>query len=247
MALEDRRREWFQMGRVFRRTWDSLREMPQLSLAISGLFVVLPEAVVAVLLSLQNAEAGGLSESGFNIPLGLISLFGQTALVHAALNRQIGKTVTIGSSLSAAGGLFLPIWGLSILTGLGLILGFLLLIIPGLYLMTLWVVAIPARIMNGPGVRDAMSASAELTKGVRWQVFGLILLAGLIVGGCLVSVLAAAASLPAGLELLGTAVLAPVALGLTTVIFAYGSAALYHELKWGSERGPAETTAELFD
>ena len=249
MAAEDRRREWFQMGRVLARAWESLRGMPQVSLVLVGLFVVAPEAVVGLLLGLQDADAtqSQLSENIFNVPLGLISMIGQTALIHAALNRQIGKSVTVGSSASAAARLFLPMWGLSILTSLGIGLGLILLVLPGLYLLTLWVVAVPARIMNGPGVSDAMSASADLTKGVRWQVFALILLTVLVVGGLLIVILTAAESLPRDLKLLGRVVISPLALGAVTLISTLGTAALYHELKWGPERGPADTTAELFD
>lgn len=125
--------------------------------------------------------------------------------------------------------------------------GLILLVVPGLYLMTLWSVAVPARIMNGPGVSDAMSASAELTKGVRWQVFALILLAGIVLGGGVGAVYIGVEYLPGVGRLVGSAVLAPIALGLITLIFSYGSAALYHELKWGPEQGPADVTAELFD
>ncbi|MDB5469146.1 MAG: hypothetical protein JWR84_706 [Caulobacter sp.] len=234
------------MGRVLARTGDSFRELPLLGLAIAGLFVSAPEALAGLILSQQSESAAQMSESGLNIVLGLVGLIGKTALVHAALQRQLGKSVTIGSSVSAGASLFLPMWGLSILTSLGIALGLILLVIPGLYLLTIWVVAVPARIMDGPGVSAAMGASNELTRGVRWQVFALLLIAGLVFGGAAVGAALGSEYLQGSLKLIGTVAVSPLISGLVTLVFAFGSAALYHELKWGGERGPAETTAELF-
>lgn len=64
-----------------------------------------------------------------------------------------------------------------------MVLGFMLLLIPGLILMCLWSLVVPACVLERLGPLSSLSRSARLTKGYRWPVFGLILLtviAGLI-------------------------------------------------------------------
>jgi hypothetical protein len=63
-----------------------------------------------------------------------------------------------------------------ILFTLGATLGFLLLIVPGVILMVMWYVAVPACVLEKTGPVRSLGRSRELTKGYRWKVFGLILL-----------------------------------------------------------------------
>jgi hypothetical protein len=51
-------------------------------------------------------------------------------------------------------------------------LGTILLVAPGLYLMTIWMVAMPALLVEDGEIVDAFRQSAELTRGRRWRVFG---------------------------------------------------------------------------
>ncbi len=56
----------------------------------------------------------------------------------------------------------------------GLLIGLILLVIPGLVLGTMWSVAIPAMMMEGLGVRASLSRSRALTEGARWPLFALL-------------------------------------------------------------------------
>ena len=47
------------------------------------------------------------------------------------------------------------------------------LVIPGLVLSTIWWVAIPVAVVERPGTVASLRRSSELTKGVRWRIFGL--------------------------------------------------------------------------
>jgi hypothetical protein len=73
---------------------------------------------------------------------------------------------------------FLPVMAITLLNGLGVMFGFLLLIAPGLMLMTAWFVAIPAAVVERVGVFGAFSRSGRLTKGHRWAIFFLIFALG---------------------------------------------------------------------
>lgn len=67
-----------------------------------------------------------------------------------------------------------------ILAGIAIAIGFVLLIVPGLILLTIWAVISPSIVVENQGVMGAFGRSRELVKGHGWTVFGIILLAGLI-------------------------------------------------------------------
>ncbi len=61
----------------------------------------------------------------------------------------------------------------ALLSGVLVLLGFVALVIPGLVLSTIWWVAIPVAVVERPGTVASLRRSGELTKGVRWRIFGL--------------------------------------------------------------------------
>jgi hypothetical protein len=63
-----------------------------------------------------------------------------------------------------------------LLAGLGIVIGFLLLIVPGLYLLTIWLLIVPAIVLEGHGVMSSFGRSRELIRGHGWNVFGVIVL-----------------------------------------------------------------------
>src|SRR3984885_11370364 len=76
---------------------------------------------------------------------------------------------------------FWPLAAVSILVGLGIAVGFVLLIIPGLILMVIWPVVAPVTVLERPGVFAAFGRSRELVRGNGWNVFGVIMLVFLAV------------------------------------------------------------------
>jgi hypothetical protein len=75
----------------------------------------------------------------------------------------------------------LPLIGAGILAGIAIGIGFLLLIVPGLILVTIWAVLAPVIVVEHSGVIDAFGRSRELVRGNGWQVFGVIVLIYIIV------------------------------------------------------------------
>jgi len=63
-----------------------------------------------------------------------------------------------------------------LLAGLGITVGFLLLIVPGLVLITLWLLIVPAIMLEGCGVFASFGRSRQLVSGHGWNVFGVIVL-----------------------------------------------------------------------
>ena len=63
-----------------------------------------------------------------------------------------------------------------ILAAIGIFVGLLLLIVPGLVLMTWWVVIVPVIVLENKGALDSFGRSRELVRGHGWNVFGVIVL-----------------------------------------------------------------------
>jgi hypothetical protein len=61
-----------------------------------------------------------------------------------------------------------------LLAALGITAGFLLLIVPGLVLLTIWLLIVPAIMLEGRGVLASFGRSRELVSGHGWNVFGVI-------------------------------------------------------------------------
>ena len=118
-----------------------------------------------------------------------------------------------------------------ILAGIAIAIGFVLIIIPGLILLTIWAVISPSIVVEGKGVFESFGRSRELVRGQGWQVFGAIVLTFLIiiVVGIVASVIGAAIG-DAGLVILravGNVVTAPV--------WALVASILFFDLGGGSE------------
>ena len=67
-----------------------------------------------------------------------------------------------------------------LLAAVGVALGIVLLVVPGLVLLTLWSMIVPAIVLEGRGLRDAFRRSMELVRGSGLRVFAVIVLTVLL-------------------------------------------------------------------
>jgi hypothetical protein len=138
-----------------------------------------------------------------------LSLFCQAILLHAAFQDMSGRSGNLAESAKVALGRLLPIIGIGLIgvvvmivyiIALGFVvaaiagslqspgfaaLAFLLGIIPGVMIYLMWVVAIPACVVERLGPFRSLGRSQALTKGHRWKIFGqqlMLLIAGLVLG-----------------------------------------------------------------
>jgi hypothetical protein len=128
-----------------------------------------------------------------------------------------------------------------ILYGVGVVIGFILLIVPGLILLTIWAVAAPVVVLEHPGATAALGRSRELVRGNGWQVFGVIFVLGILV--LIVALLLELAAASAGT---GLGIVVEVIVGvLTAPLSALAAAVLYFELQALAQTGvpPATATA----
>ena len=145
-------------------------------------------AIVYLVVNLLNAlvaTAFGHS-AGIAVLLALIStvvsfvgtFWLQGALVYAVEDVRDGR---IDTTVEQVFERVRPYLGTLIIVGilaaLGIVLGFVLLIVPGCILLTWWSLVVPVVVLEGKPVGEAFSRSRELVRGYGWSVFGAIIVA----------------------------------------------------------------------
>jgi uncharacterized membrane protein len=164
--------------------------------------------------------------------------------LHAAFQSMRGRPVSLGESVAGGLSRFLPLLGVMILFTLGATLGFLLLIVPGIILMVMWYVAVPACVLERTGPARSLGRSRELTKGYRWKIFGLILLVYVlsIIGSVLGSLLANTAA-----GMWGAAIVQLIWQGLAAGFGTVMIAVVYYYLRVAKEGIDVDQIAAVFD
>jgi len=105
----------------------------------------------------------------------------QAALVKAVQDVRDGRVdLDLGQTYRAAVPFILPVAGASILAAIGIAIGFVLLIVPGLILLTFWCLIVPCIVLGGAGVFQSFGQSYRTVRGYAWNVFGTLVLVFLI-------------------------------------------------------------------
>ena len=122
--------------------------------------------------------------------------------------------------------------------------GFMLLIVPGLMLMVIWAVYIPAIVIERAGF-GSFSRSAQLTAGYRWPIFGALLLMFVVLGVVAGGIGLIGAFVP---SLGTTSIIATEAVtsGLTMAFSGIFYSLLYARLREIKEGMSVEELAEVF-
>jgi uncharacterized membrane protein len=180
----------------------------------------------------------------------VISALVQGALTRATVSAIEGTRASFGQSLAAAVTVVLPLIGLSLLWALGVGIGFMLLIVPGIMLLMAWAVAVPSLVVERQGVFTAFRRSAELTKGSRWKIFGLSLVL-LVIYWVASAVIGIVGLRPYSAASVGT-ITASAMIGSVILNTAFNAlwgtiqSALYVELREAREGDSIESLAQVF-
>jgi hypothetical protein len=98
-------------------------------------------------------------------------LFAHGGTVYAVSELYLGRPTSIGACLGRMRGQAGTLLGVSILNGIAIFLGFVLLIIPGIYVMCRLITSIPAALLENLGPSDSLSRSFALTKDNAGKAF----------------------------------------------------------------------------
>jgi hypothetical protein len=220
------------VGAVVRRTFEIYVDQAAVLMPAAAVVFVISGILTALLVAASPA----LGLVGFLVSLVASTLF-TGMVVELVADVQDGKRdATPGQLLRAA----TPVIGNLILVGLvagiGIVIGFVLIIVPGLILITIWSVAAPVVVLERPGGLRALGRSRELVKGNGWNVFAVILLLVILVG--VVTVILEGVAAAAGT---GVGIVVRVVVGiLTAPISSLAAAVLYFELRPSTASTPPE-------
>jgi hypothetical protein len=162
-----------------------------------GLLVALIPVMFGVALAGEGFLAGQIDFQTAGGIIGIVSILAfllsmvlgavlQGAVVYGSVKYLEGTPghfrETVGKGLVMA----LPLLGISIIFTIGMMFSFMLLIVPGLIFLCVYIVTVPAAVVDRTGVFSSFSRSAELTRGNRWRIFLIFVLCfliALLVGG----------------------------------------------------------------
>ena len=211
------------VGGVIRRVFQIYVEEASVLMPAAAVVFVFT-GIIAALLVVANP---GLLLVALIIDLVAVTLF-TGMVVELVADVQDGKRDASPGRLLRA---VTPVFGQLILVGIvaaiGIVIGFFLIIIPGLILITIWSVAAPVVVLERPGVFAALGRSRELVRGNGWQVFGVIFVLYFLVG--VFSLIVEGAAESAGS---GAGIVVRVIVGvLTAPLSALAASVLYFELR----------------
>ena len=115
----------------------------------------------------------------------VVSLVGtfwlQGALVFAVDDVRDGKIdTTVGQVFERVRPFLGTLILAGVLAGIGVAIGLVLLVVPGLILLTWWCLIVPVIVLEGKRVGESFSRSRELVRGHAWTVFGVVLISAVL-------------------------------------------------------------------
>jgi hypothetical protein len=124
--------------------------------------------------TLSTPAAGILAQS----VLGLLAILAVNgALALCLVDSYLGHPLSWSRSLGTAFRRFGSLLGLAILFMIAIVIAFILVILPGIWLSVAWSVAVPALMVERIGAVKALRRSFRLVRGRWWATFGALLVA----------------------------------------------------------------------
>jgi hypothetical protein len=182
------------LGEILDGAFTMIRRYPKATLGLSAIVATVSAILqFALALSVRNSATRDVFDP---LPLfvlfvsllvnGLASLILTGMLTVVVGEAVLGRPIDLGQVWMRVSSRVGALLGAAILVGLTVGLGFIALVVPGIYLAIGLAFTTPALILEGQSVTAAMGRSRVLVKGDWWRVFGILFLAAIIssiVGG----------------------------------------------------------------
>lgn len=239
----------FSISNVFANTFGVIARSPALFLGLSAVIVGVPQLLIGTVTTPQSSDPLALLSSPGTIATSIIgycvflflSIILQASLIVASANDLAGKPVNFGYCLSRAIAKLVPLIGLGIVVAVGVTIGLFMLIVPGVILYLMWMVAVPAMMVENLNVSEALSRSAALTKGSRLKLVGLIIV--FMVFSFIIAIpFGVLTMISSTLSVLSSALISTA----SAAVGAAGIAAVYIELRGTKEGASSEDLASVF-
>ncbi len=231
------------MGWVVRSTFQVVGRRFGALVVLALPFVFIPQALTGFLPAELN-RLGTLA----NLPA---LIFDGAATLLACRQLSGAAALPSGEALRAGMRRFGALWGLAIVSGLAILLGAILLLVPGVVLLLGWLPANAVLMAEEKTVFASLDRAWALTRGARWRLAGLVglFLVGLVPASVVVFIADTATLLLGGERLmnrLSDFVWNPLFVTAFSIFGAVGTAAVYAALLRAKEGGGADI-AKLFD
>ena len=211
------------VGAVIRRVFDIYVDQAAVLMpAAAAVF-----AVTGILATLLIAASPGLGLVSLLVSVVAITLFTGMVVELVADVQDGRRDATAGALLRAATPVFGKLVLVGVVAGIGIVIGLILFIVPGLILITIWSVAAPVVVLERPEGLGALARSRELVRGNGWQVFAVIFILFILVTIVAGAIEAGAESASAGVGLVVRVIVGI----LTAPLSALAAAVLYFELR----------------
>jgi hypothetical protein len=166
-----------QAGTIIGRAWELYKSHWRHLVPVALIVYVLVSLLELLLVALLGWV--GLAAALFIAVAGIFWI--QGALVVAVDDIRDGRAdLGVSETISRIRGRLNTLTLAGLLAVLGVTIGLVLLIVPGLFLLTIWLLIVPAIVLEGHGVFSSFGRSRELVNGYGWSVFGVIVLSVLI-------------------------------------------------------------------
>lgn len=239
----------FRIGRVLSHSF-AVFSRNILGFTTVAAIVMIPTLLLGFFAGLYSEDAGAPPSTDQLILIGatiivsfVLSPISWAIIIHASYQDMRGKPARLGDAVGQAFGRVLPLIGVGLLYSIGITLGAMLLLIPGIILMVMWFVSVPACVVEKTGAVRSLGRSRELTKGYRWKLFALgLVLVVISVAGNFVPQLGALVAGPLGM--LGLTLITQAAI---QAFFGVVIAIAYHDLRVAKEGVDIERIASVFD
>lgn len=176
---------------------------------------------------------------------GIALSLGASVLLGAAYSGMVAAMISTPGGSDTAGEVWTRvrpvlsrlIWA-SLLIALSIAAGLIILVVPGLILLTIWSVVVPVIVAEKLPVMDSLRRSRELVRGNGWRVFGFLICLGIVSAAVLL--LAYLASAPFGTGILNSIVFQFLVACVVNPLTSIGPASLYNQLTGELADPPAE-------
>jgi len=169
----------FRIGLVFRQTFGALKNKFGTCFLLASISV-LPMA--AYLPTRSTQDIGVLFNPYYLTAVVLQMVLSRVAyamIAYGVFQDLSKREFSIGESVNQGLRRFFPVVGTAILMVLAIYAGLVLVVIPGLMLVAMLSVGIPACMVERLGPIESLTRSSALTKGYRWKVFGILMILGI--------------------------------------------------------------------
>src|SRR5712691_867062 len=174
-----------EIGGVLSEAWGLYKRfLWQFFLTAAAVFAVLDLISALAARAASDSVLSGLLWSVVAIVVGVVGYFWvQAALVELVRDVRDGRADrTIAETYRAVQPRLPAVIAAGVLAAIAIGIGFLLLIVPGLFLLTIWSMLVPVIVIEGRSAGESFTRSREIVRGNGWSVFGLIVVTFLLVG-----------------------------------------------------------------